>query len=82
MIFPHFLLYTEFARLDCVIISVVIRLTSVSGPTGIRPHRDKSEEPDLDYMKWPLEKNPRLINRKGELKILCYKLFFICVTLI
>ena len=45
----------EFARLDCVIISLVIRLTSVSGPglwvlsyivTG---HR--SAEPYLNYIK-------------------------------
>ena len=35
---------TEFARLDCVIISFVIRLTSVSGPwsrgTLVHAHRE------------------------------------------
>ena len=35
---------TEFARLDCVIISFVIRLTSVSGPWGrgtfVHAHRE------------------------------------------
>ena len=43
---------------------------------------DKSAEPYLDYMRQPLEKNPRLINKKEELKTVCYKLFFICVTFI
>ena len=42
---------TEFARLDCVIISFVIRLTSVSGPwsrgTLVHTHR---AVPDLDYI--------------------------------
>ena len=33
---------TEFARLDCVIISLVIRLTSVSGPRSTAPQRQIS----------------------------------------
>ena len=59
---------TEFARLDCVIISLVIRLTSVSGPglwvlsyivTG-----DRSAEPYLNYIKQPFEKNPSTVNKQ------------------
>ena len=30
---------TEFARLNCVITSLVIRLTSVTGPWNTAPHR-------------------------------------------
>ena len=45
---------TEFARLDCVIISFVIRLTSVSGPwsrgTLVIPTGNRSAVPDLDYI--------------------------------
>ena len=53
-----------------------IRLIRKIPAPGIRPHRDRSAEFNLNYIYRPLEKNPLLINWKKELKTVCYKLYF------
>ena len=74
----------EFARLDCVIISLVIRLTSVSVPglwvlsyivTG-----NRSAEPYLNYIKQPFEKNPSTVNKqeRGVENCALQVIFYLC----